>query len=432
MVNREDKQLYEKRIKWFKDAGLGMFIHWGLYSVLGHGEWSQWRENIHPLDYAKLANKFTPKKFDAQLWAQLAKDSGAKYVIFTTRHHDGFALWDSKVSNNTSVKTNAQYDFVADYVKAVRKVGLKVGLYYSPMDWSWPAFNMKLPVKNPLAWRDFVTKGPEYDAAAWKQFLAYVHEQVRELMTNYGKIDLFFYDGACWYQSPEQWKYKHLNKTIRRLQPHIIINNRCGLPEDYDSGENEIQVNVKIQRRPWEDSFCINDAWGYLKGDKNYKTLRESLYILLRNRSAGGNLVLNTNPKADGSIPSQCVKILTGIGDWLSKHGESIYEVSLGEMCAHGTGFYSQPGIVTCKPEKCTIYYHILRYMGKNEHCFKADAEIISARLLIDDSKVNFVQKGQMVYFKSLPKTAPDDLDTVIKVKYQPGTARSAWTKNYV
>ncbi len=430
-TKKESKQEYEKRVKWFRDAGLGMFMHWGLYSTLGHGEWAQWREDIHPRNYMKLMEKFTGKNFNASKLAQLAKQSGAQYAVLTSRHHDGFCLWDSQVSDLTSINTPAKRDFIAEYVDAFRQAGLKVGIYYSPMDWSWGTYNMDLPEEDPLAWQNFVEKGPEYDSGAWKRFRKYVHEQVWELMSNYGKIDLLWYDG-CWYQNAEQWQSRKLNNMVRNLQPDIVINDRSGIEEDYSTPENEIPLNIQPQQRPWETCFCMNDTWGYIPGDKNIKTVRQCLYSLLRVRSAGGNLLLNNSLKPDGQSPADAVKVFEVIGNWLKINGESIYGASLAEMTSHGTGFFAQPGIVTAKQQQNTVYYHILRYLGGNEHCVKLDAEVISANLLLDGSKVKFNQKGRMVYFKNLPQKAPDSLDTVIKLKYKPGTARSIWTKTYV
>ena len=428
---KESLAVYEKRMKWFRDAGLGMFIHWGLYSEFGHGEWAQWREDIHPLEYAKLAEKFLPNKFNADELAQLAKDGGAKYVVFGARHHDGFSLFDSKVSNFTSVKAPAKRDFVAEYVKAVRKAGLKVGLYYSPMDWSWPCFNMKLPPNDKLAWQKFVETGPSSYPKEWKDMQRYAHEQVRELMTNYGKIDLLWYDG-CWYQTAEQWKSKELNSMVRKLQPHIVINNRAGIVEDFDTPENEIPLNITPQQRPWETCLCMNDTWGYISGDINYKSIRQCLSTLIRVRSASGNILLNISPKGDGSIPKQCKDTFLGLGNWLKVNGESIYGCGIAEMCPHGTGFFAQPGIFTGRHDRNMIYYHILRYLGKNEHCAKIDAKVTSAELLHDGSKVKIKQIGRMVYFLDLPKKAPDTFDTVIKMRYAENSAVSAWTKNYV
>ncbi|RLE81721.1 MAG: alpha-L-fucosidase, partial [Thermoprotei archaeon] len=177
------------RLKWFRDARFGIFIHWGLYSILGRAEWVMFLERIPVNEYARLADKFKPDKFDADEWAEIAKRAGARYMVFTTRHHDGFSLFDSKVSDFTSVKTAAKRDFVEEYAEACRRAGLKVGFYYSLLDWRWDAY-----------W-----KGPKEDPEGWKKFLNYVHSQVEELCTQYGKIDVLWYDGN-WPYTAEDWR----------------------------------------------------------------------------------------------------------------------------------------------------------------------------------------------------------------------------------
>jgi len=431
LVYKETDDKFEKRVKWFRDAGLGLFIHWGLYSLLGHGEWAQWREDIHPLEYAKLADKFNPRKFNAKTWAKLARDMGARYVVLTTRHHDGFSLWDSYVSEYTSMKTAAKRDFVAEYVNAMRNEGLKVGLYYSLMDWSWPVFNMKHAEKDPLAWQKFAEKGPAYDPKGWKVFVKYVHEQVRELMSNYGKIDLLFYDGG-WNQTAAQWQSRKLNSMVRSLQPQILINDRAVTREDYTTPENEIPLHLEPRKAPWEVCYCVNDTWGHIPSDKNYKTARQCIHSLLRVRSAGGNLILNAEPKGNGAMTVQFTKIMQHLGQWIKKNGESIYNCRLAAMADHATGFFSQPGLVTANPAKNRAYYHILRWLGGNEHCVKIDAQITSAKFLHDGRKLNFSRKGRMICFHDLPDKSPDNVDTVIKMTYKSGTAKFKWKRSYV
>ncbi|MCX8183670.1 MAG: alpha-L-fucosidase, partial [Crenarchaeota archaeon] len=228
---QEEKSTVEKRMSWWVEARFGMFIHWGLYAIPARGEWVMYCERIPKNEYARLAQKFNPKRFDADKWVELAKQAGARYMVLTTRHHDGFCLWDSSVSDFTSVKTAARRDFVAEYVEACRKAGMRIGFYYSLLDWRWPAY-----------W-----DGPEKNPEGWKEFRNYVHAQVRELLTNYGKIDILWYDGG-WPHSPDAWGSEQLNAMVRSLQPEIIINNRSGLPGDFDTPEQRIEVS----HRPWE------------------------------------------------------------------------------------------------------------------------------------------------------------------------------------
>ena len=428
---QETKEQFEKRVKWFRDAGLGMFIHWGPYSKLGRGEWAMWREDIHPLDYEKIANKFDPKSFDADKWANLAKNMGAKYVVLTTRHHDGYCLWDSKTTDFTSVQRAPKRDFVAEYVKALRKQGLKVGLYYSLLDWSWPAFNMDLPMDDDFAWQKFVEEGPSYNPQAWKTFVKYVHTQVEELMTHYGKIDVLFYDGG-WYQAEKQWQSNKLNAMVRKHQPGIMINDRAMVFEDFTTPENEIPVHLEHRDEPWEVCYCVNDTWGHIPSDINYKSIRQCIYALVRVRSAGGNLVLNAEPNGNGAMTAAFIKTMQGLGKWVKKNADSIYGCRLAAMAEHSTGFFSQPGMVTANPAQSKAYYHILRWLGGDNHCVKIEADIISAQFLVSGKKVEFVRKGRMIYFYNLPSKAPDPIDTVIELKYKKGSEIIKWKRSYV
>jgi alpha-L-fucosidase len=174
----------------------------------------------------------------------------------------------------------------------------------------------------------------------------------------------------------------------------------------------------------------MNDSWGYIPGDSNFKSVQQCLCTLIRIRAGGGNLLLNTNPNGDGSMPPQCVKVFRELGSWLANNGESIYGCQLARMAPHCAGFFSQPGLITARPDKHVVYYHILRWLGRNEHCAKISAKITSARLLLDGTQVKFRQKGHMVYFLDLPKNAPDKLDTVIKINYAAGTERLFYKKN--
>lgn len=418
------------RMQWFRDAGLGMFIHWGLYSVLGHGEWAQWREDIHPLAYAKLADEFHARQCDVRQWAALAREGGVRYVVFSARHHDGFALWDSTVTTFNSMRSAARRDFVQEYTDAVRAEGLKVGLYFSPADWGWFGRHFHRDCNSP-AWQSFFSSGHETHPAEWAQFRTEVHAQLRELMTRYGRIDLLWYDG-CWHQSPEVWQSAEMNAMVRGLQPGIVINDRSGLPEDYATPENEIALNLDPNTRTFEVCMCMNDTWGYIASDRNNKTLRQCLYNLLRVRSAGGNLLLNTSPDGEGRMIRENIDIFRGLGDWLRRNGQSIYGCGLAEMCTHGTGFFAQPGLVTHDRRQHCIYYHILRWLGGNEHCVKVEATVTAAHYLATGEPVAFEQRGRMIHFQDLPADAPDALDTVIKLAYDPASAGSAWKRTYV
>lgn len=224
------KQNSAAKIEWFNEARFGLFIHWGLYSIPARGEWIMYTEHIPKEEYNKLADQFNPENFDAMAWAKLAKQAGAKYMVLTARHHDGFCLFDSKFTDFTSVKTAARRDFVAEYVQACRLVGLKVGIYYSIASWQWPAIHT----------------GPLAAPSGWKSLVDDMHAQLEELMSNYGKIDMLWYDGAfipgiqeCSTQA-RHWRSFELNQMVRRHQPDILINDRSGLKEDFTTPEQII------------------------------------------------------------------------------------------------------------------------------------------------------------------------------------------------
>lgn len=389
---------YAERMRWFHEARFGMFIHWGLYSIPARGEWVMYRERIPKEEYAKLANQFNPDKFDANAWAQLAKEAGMKYMVLTTRHHDGFCLFDSKVSDFTSVKTAAKRDFVAEYVEACRKAGLKVGFYYSWLDWRFPGyFDRK---KYPDSFRAMVEQA---------------HAQIRELMTNYGKIDILWYDGHWIPGVPQEevaelWGAKEVNAMVRQLQPHILINNRSGLPEDLDTPEQH--VTSSEPGRGWESCMTIGDScgWGYIRHNPNLKSTVQLIQYLVTAAAGEGNYLLNVGPKPDGTIQPEFVERLQAIGRWLQANGESIYG---SERCAFEGGII---GMTTAKGN--TAYLHIFRWPGEEAVIAGVANKVKSAYFLAtgQEVKVSYRSNGRVV-LSGLPADPPDPYDTVIALE---------------
>ncbi|MFA5393430.1 MAG: alpha-L-fucosidase [Candidatus Ratteibacteria bacterium] len=408
---------YEKRMAWFNRARFGMVVHWGLYSLLGRGEWTMFAERIPPDEYAKLAGQFKPAKFDADHWASLAKETGMKYMVLTTRHHDGFCLYDSKVSDFTSVKTAAKRDFVAEYVKSCRRAGLKVGLYYSLLDWRFPGyFNHK--------------QYPNNFEAMVKQ----LHDQVRELMTNYGKIDYLFYDGE-WIpgvpmsrvledgkvmasESTKFWRSKKLNRMVRSLQPEIIINNRSGLDEDVDKPEQAIAAAKP--NRASESCMTMGDfcGWGYIKKNPNFKTTTQLIQYLVTAANGAGNYLLNVGPKPDGTIREEEVTRLKEIGKWMKVNAESIYGSERIPTHASPVGdwFGGIIGKTTAKGNN--LYWHIFRWPGETASMPGIKNKVLSAAILTTGQKVKIEQAADgRLFLTGLPKEPPDQNDTVIKLK---------------
>ena len=292
-------------LSWWHDARFGMFIHWGLYALLARHEWTMYQESIPPEEYRGLADRFNPQHYNPEEWVALAQDAGMRYMILTSRHHEGFSLWDSKVSDFTAPKTAARRDLLAEFVNACEKRGMRYGFYYSLLDWRYPAY----------------FRGKARDPEGWAEFLDYVHAQVLELCTNYGDLSVLWYDGG-WPYTPEDWGSTPLNAEVRRLRPDILINNRSMQPEDFDTPEQHVTPSPD---RLWESCMTMNTTWGYSTIDREWKSPRQLIHYLVTAANGGGNYLLNVGPDPDGRIPFESVERLRAMGRWLDVYGESIY-----------------------------------------------------------------------------------------------------------
>nr|WP_319267315.1 alpha-L-fucosidase [uncultured Draconibacterium sp.] len=317
----------QKRMQWFGDAKLGIFIHWGIYSVNGIDEsWSFFNDYISYDDYMNQLAGFTADKYNPEQWAELIAESGAKYAVLTTKHHDGVALWDTKCSDlNVVDKTPAGTDFVAPFVKALRKNDLKVGLYYSLLDWSHPDYPNKTRK----------IKRYENDSLRWANFVDFNFCQMEELSTQF-KPDLYWFDGD-WEQSAEKWKAKELSESLRKWNKNVILNSRIQGYGDYATPEQGLPV-TRPDAKYWELCMTMNDSWGYQHNDHNYKTPNQVIRILVDCINKGGNLLLDIGPKPDGTIPEEQVKILKELGRWTNKHAEAIYGTQAGIPYEHYYG----------------------------------------------------------------------------------------------
>ena len=317
----------EERLAWFKDAKLGIFIHWGIYAVNGIDEsWSFFNNYISYTDYMKQLNGFTAENYNPKKWAKLIEESGAKYTVLTTKHHDGVALWNSKFGTlNTVKQTPAKKDVLSPFVKAARKRGLKVGLYYSLLDWSHPDYP------------NFTRNKKRYtnDSVKWNRFQKYNFGQLEEL-TKYN-ADLYWFDGD-WEQSAKKWNAKGIRSLLLNRNPNTIINSRLQGYGDYATPEQGVPI-TKPASTFWELCMTMNNSWGYQPNDMNYKTVNQIIRILVDCISMGGNLLLDIAPKADGTIPTEQVQILKGLGRWTKKHKEAIYGTRAGIPKEHFNGY---------------------------------------------------------------------------------------------
>jgi alpha-L-fucosidase len=411
----------EDRMKWWHEAKFGMFIHWGLYSIIGQHEWAKEVEGVPIPQYELLAKHFNPKPNAARDWARLARRAGQKYMVMTTKHHEGFCQWDSKLTDYNAMQQGPKRDLVREYVEAARAEGLRVGFYYSLMDWHHPD-GAKCKT----------------DEAARKRFVEYTHGLIRELMTNYGKIDVLWYD-VDWPLNATEWESERMNQMVFDLQPEIIVNNRNGLPGDFSTPEQHIQASEA--GRAWESCMTLNDSWGFNRGDDGWKTPKTIVDNLATCAQGGGNYLLNIGPEPDGSIPPATVTVLEAVGKWLETNGKAFYGTERGQMGGNSNANYTRRGN--------TLYIHQHYWPGHTPAAewlsfYQPEAviaiggvkpKVLSARLLKTGKKIEFTQDEFTLRLVGLPLVAPDQPATVIEVEcdgepvINQGSKRPLWPR---
>jgi alpha-L-fucosidase len=381
----------DARMTWWREARFGMFIHYGLYSQVGRNEWVMTLENIPIKEYEELANGFNPKPGAPREWAKLAKAAGMKYMVLTTRHHEGFSLWDSKVNPYNSVNYGPKRDIVKEFVDACREFDLKIGFYSSLMDWH-----------HEDGWKC------AFDTEARRRFNKYIRDLNTELLTQYGKIDILWYDVSRPMESWEGWDSLELNQYLRTLQPEILINDRSKLDEDFGTPEE----HIKASDRDWEACMTFNGiSWGYLDSKQaqpySYNAPR-ILKMLNTCASGGGNLLLNIGPTPDGSVPKEAVEPLTQVGNWLKENGPAVY----GKM-VKSSGFVDRAfggnGVCgsTCQGNTVYLWNVVWPENGSMGIGGYMNAPK-SIKLLKDGTPLDFEHKGHRILLKNLPKDIPD------------------------
>jgi alpha-L-fucosidase len=321
----------DTRLDWWRAARFGLFIHWGLYAVPAgewggrsdYGEWIRNNARIPISTYDRFVGQFNPTKFDADLWVRTAKAAGMKYIVITTKHHDGFALWDSKVSDFDVMATPFRRDILKALAAACQRHGLRLCFYHSIMDWHHPDY---LP-RRPWEATDRTAAGADFE-----RYVSYLKAQLKELLTDYGPIGILWFDGQ-WEATWTNERGRDLYSYVRALQPSIIVNNRVaaaegdGSPGDYGTPEQEIPA-TGIPGLAWETCMTMNRNWGFNRADKDYKSTRELVRNLIDIASKGGNFLLNVGPTAEGEFPPDSVNRLSGIGAWIRTNGEAIYSTT--------------------------------------------------------------------------------------------------------
>ncbi len=382
---------------WFPEARYGLFIHFGLYSLLGRGEWSMNREEWTTTDYRLLAKTFNPTAFDAEALCDLAVAAGMRYVVFTTMHHDGFRLYKSGISNFSSV-TACGRDLTAEVVAAAQKRGLRIGLYHSLNNW------MDTP--------DSVAALE--DPKAYAEFIAATHARCLELAQLY-PMDTFWFDG-WWPFDAEGWQAQALVDKIRAIHPNVLFNPRAGLPGDFATPEGH--MGAPQPWRPWEGCISVNDSWGHHVGDHNWKTPGQVIDLLVAAAAGRGNLLLNVSPRPDGSLDPKAIALLQTVGAWLKRNGEAIYPSShvwsmdLRERGEH-RGDWNSHGPCTVTGNALNVV--LKRWPGRELILGGFECSVRSARIL-NGPAVTFSQKGTRVVI-NLPDTSPDPICSVVRLE---------------
>ena len=410
-MNKKAPIINKKSIDAWRDKKFGMFIHWGLYSKGDISEWGMFGKPIDIDEYAERAKEFNPDKFNASEWAKLAKAAGMNYTVLTAKHHDGFSLWDSKacLNDHTSVNCPAKRDFIKEYTDAVRDEGLMVGIYYSPLDWRFPGF--------------FFPQMYKRNAEA---LVNQAHSQIKELMTEYGKIDLLWFDGGEDYylahgfhhhkfarpqdyrdnpQVKNFWRTDELDKMIREAQPGIICNDRIGDKSYGDYFAPEKKIGEYNTTDPWETCETMTNTWNYRPNSK-IRSLRSCIQLLAKVVCNGGNLLLNVAPKLDGSFEEAEIKRLKEIGAWLEKYGESIYGTRGGPIKVDDWGG------TTNKENK--LYFHVLDWAA--DEIFVPN--VYGAQVKCLTGAPVYVREANGMLAISVPSDYRQEIDTIIEITY--------------
>lgn len=431
------REAYERRVEWFTRARFGMFIHFGLYSIPARGEWVRSEEFIPNEDYDPLIHEFNPTRCDMRQWMRAIRDTGAQYVVLTAKHHDGFCLFDSAYTDFKSTNSPAGRDLVREYLDAARECGLRAGLYFSIIDWRHPDFphygDRQHPMRNDPAYGN---ENRNFD-----RYLDYMHAQVREICSNYGKLDLIWFDFSYDNLRGEAWRATELMEMVRTLQPDVVINNRLEVSGegygslaackptpyhgDFITPEKMVPPHslVDAEGRPlvWESCVTMNEHWGYCATDNFYKPAPMLIKQLVECVSKGGNMILNIGPDATGRIPQRSLEIMAEMGRWMDRNGQSIYGCGPAGLAKPDYGRITRRGN--------TLYYHLYENtIGPMPLSGLEKDKVQAIRRLADGTEVqlstNWVHSDypDVVFVDLGPDPVlPDSTDTVLEVRLKDG-----------
>lgn len=382
-----------QRMKWWTDARFGMFIHWGIYALPGRHEWVKNRERITDEQYQKYFDYFNPDLYNPREWAKMAKNAGMKYAVITSKHHDGFCLFESQYTDYHAGNTPYGKDLLKEWIDAFRAEGLGVGFYYSLIDWHHPEFTIDRvhPQRaNTKAEYDKLNQGRDMDV-----YRQYLKDQVREILTKYGKIDIIWLDYSYpgeFGKGRDDWGSVELLKMVRQLQPGIIVNDRLDLKDvpggwDFTTPEQfKVQSWPEIDGRkiPWETCQTFSGSWGYYRDEMTWKDNKQLLVLLIESVSKGGNLLLNVGPTGRGTFDHRAVEALENMGEWMKYNSRSIYN------CTQAPAEFEVPEhtLLTYNPEAKRLYIHLLDYPLTNFRLPGYKGRVKYAQFLHDASEV--------------------------------------------
>ena len=401
-----------KSREWFEEARFGLFIHWGVYSILGDGEWVMNQQQIPIKTYEKLPSFFNPTQFDPAEWVQMAKDAGMKYITITSKHHDGFAMFDSKISDYNIVKrTPYGKDVLKMLADECHKQGIKLFFYHSQLDWHHPDY---FPRGNTAgSWTGREEKGD------WFKYLDYMDSQLSELLTNYGEVGGIWFDGM-WDKKDADWRLEKTYKLIHDLQPAALVGSNHHRPpyagEDFQMFEKDLpghnttgfSPEQKIGDLPKETCETINDSWGFNLRDAKNKSRKDLIQYLIKSAGYGANFLLNVGPMPNGKIQSEHVALLKQMGEWLKANGETIYGTKGGPLSAR------EWGVTTQKGNK--VYVHILNWQDETLTLPSLGKKVVSAKLFSDKTPIKF-QDGPFGVSLMVPKAKWSDVDTIVELE---------------
>ncbi|WP_276165991.1 alpha-L-fucosidase [Zobellia alginiliquefaciens] len=391
--------------KEFQDMKFGMFIHWGVYSVLGDGEWVMYQQKIDLDTYKKLPKFFDPVDFDAEEWVKIAKSAGMKYITITSRHHDSFSMFDTDATDYDIIDaTRFERDPLRELAEACKKEGIKLNFYYSLLDWA----------------RDDYKKGKKGDEEAWADYVTFMKAQLTELLTNYGDIGCIWFDGH-WDRKKANWNYDELYTLIHELSPNTLIANNHHIQpipgEDVQTFERDLpgenkggySAGVEISPLPLESCATMAKTWGFDLNDKKYKTTKQLVHFLVKAAGKNGNLLLNVGPMPNGEIQPEFVTTLGEMGEWTTQYGESIYGTRGGLIKTQDWGTITQ--------KEKTLYVHVLD-VPSEPYIFipELTKKVKSVSSFDGSEKIKFkqVKEGIFLYPKSLDE---DSIDTIFKME---------------